>query len=77
MQAAESFSFKEMKTKDTGNSIYSLPKKKLQELCKKYGLSPYKTKPNLLTSLINHFKVNVGFGLIIDNLTFVMNECEN
>ncbi|KAJ8541938.1 hypothetical protein K7X08_016804 [Anisodus acutangulus] len=56
VKGAESFSFKEMKTKDSGNSIYSIPKKKLQELCKKYGLSPYKTKPNLVSSLINYFK---------------------
>ncbi|XP_019231555.1 PREDICTED: uncharacterized protein LOC109212373 isoform X1 [Nicotiana attenuata] len=46
-----------MKTKDSRNSIYSLPKKKLQDLCKKYGLSPYKTKPNLVSSLINYFKI--------------------
>ncbi|XP_055824743.1 uncharacterized protein LOC129893259 isoform X1 [Solanum dulcamara] len=57
VKGAESFSFKEMKTKDSGNSIYSLPKKKLQELCKKCGLSPYKTKPNLVNSLINFFKI--------------------
>ncbi|CAN4097357.1 unnamed protein product [Withania somnifera] len=56
VKGAESFSFKEVKTKDRGNSIYSLPRKKLQELCKKYGLSPYKTKPNLVDSLINYFK---------------------
>lgn len=56
VKGAESFSYKEMKTKDSGNSIYSLPKKKLQELCRKYGLSPYKTKPNLVNSLINYFK---------------------
>jgi len=77
MQGAESFSFKEMKTKDNGNSIYSLRKKKLQELCKKYGLSPHKTKPDLVNSLVNYFKVNVGFMLMIDNLTFVMSECGN
>ncbi|XP_016506461.1 uncharacterized protein LOC107824228 isoform X2 [Nicotiana tabacum] len=53
------FSLREMKmkTKDSRNSIYSLPKKKLQDLCKKYGLSPYKTKPNLVNSLINYFKI--------------------
>ncbi|KAG5607143.1 hypothetical protein H5410_028635 [Solanum commersonii] len=56
-KGAESFSFKEMKTKDNGNSIYSLRKKKLQELCKKYGLSPHKTKPNLVNSLVNYFKI--------------------
>ncbi|KAM3344685.1 putative protein isoform X5 [Capsicum galapagoense] len=56
VKGAESFSIKEMKTNGSGNSIYSLPKKKLQELCKKYGLSPYKTKPNLVDSLINYFK---------------------
>ncbi|XP_060213448.1 uncharacterized protein LOC132640724 isoform X2 [Lycium barbarum] len=56
VKGTESFSFREMKTKESGNSIYSLPKKKLQELCKKYGLSPYKTKPNLVNSLINYFK---------------------
>ncbi|KAK4353973.1 hypothetical protein RND71_026167 [Anisodus tanguticus] len=56
VKGAESFSFKEMKTKDSGNSIYSLSKKKLQELCKTYGLFPYKTKPNLVNSLINYFK---------------------
>ncbi|CAN4096705.1 unnamed protein product [Withania somnifera] len=56
VKGADSFSFKEMKKKDSGNSIYSLPKKKLQELCKKYGLSPYKTKPNLVDSLIDYFK---------------------
>lgn len=56
LQGAESFSIKEMKTNGSGNSIYSLPKKKLQELCKKYGLSPYKTKPILVDSLINYFK---------------------
>ncbi|XP_047269214.1 uncharacterized protein LOC107870928 isoform X5 [Capsicum annuum] len=56
VKGAESFSIKEMKTNGSGNSIYSLPKKKLQELCKKYGLSPYKTKPILVDSLINYFK---------------------
>lgn len=68
MQGEERLSFREMKTKDCPNSIYSLPKKKLQDLCKKYGLSPYKTKPNLVNSLINYFKVNVGFGLMTDDL---------
>ncbi|TMW87607.1 hypothetical protein EJD97_019725 [Solanum chilense] len=57
VKGAESFSFKEMKTKDNGNSIYSLHKKKLQELCKKYGLSPHKTKPDLVNSLVNYFKI--------------------
>ncbi|WMV30987.1 hypothetical protein MTR67_024372 [Solanum verrucosum] len=77
VKGAESFSFKEMKTKDNGNSIYSLRKKKLQELCKKYGLSPHKTKPNLVNSLVNYFKVNVGFRLMIDNLAFVTRSSPN
>ncbi|XP_019165643.1 PREDICTED: uncharacterized protein LOC109161617 isoform X1 [Ipomoea nil] len=45
-----------MKPKETGQTLNNLPKKKLQELCKKYGLSPYKTKPFLVDSLISFFK---------------------
>jgi len=63
-----------MKTKDNGNVIYSLPglpKKKLQDLCKKHGLSPYKTKPNLVSSLVPYIKVNV-----VNNLIFVVNKSE-
>lgn len=63
-----------MKTKDNGNvicSLLGLPKKKLQDLCRKHGLSPYKTKPNLASSLVPYIKVN-----IVNNLIFVVNKSE-
>ncbi|XP_059654474.1 uncharacterized protein LOC132301214 [Cornus florida] len=45
-----------MDEKEDGDFFRSLRKKELQELCKKYGLSPYKTKPNLVDSLNSYFE---------------------
>jgi len=64
LQGADELLFKEMKTKDNGNSINRLPKKELQDLCRKHGLSPYKTKPNLVNSLITYVKVDVKENII-------------
>lgn len=47
-----------MENRDDKDLYLSLSKKELQELCKRYGLSPYMTKPNLADALSSYLKVN-------------------
>ncbi|XP_047334879.1 uncharacterized protein LOC124938480 [Impatiens glandulifera] len=49
-----------MEDKDDKCLYLRLPKKKLQELCTRYGLSPYTNKANLVDSLFVYFKAS-GF----------------
>lgn len=46
-----------MENRDDKDLYLSLSKKELQELCKRYGLSPYMTKPNLVDALSSYLKV--------------------
>ncbi|XAR48705.1 hypothetical protein NMG60_11031608 [Bertholletia excelsa] len=45
-----------MENKGDKDFYYSLRKKELQNLCKRYGLSPYMTKSNLVNSLYSYLK---------------------
>uniref|UniRef100_A0A5B7A7C4 SAP domain-containing protein n=1 Tax=Davidia involucrata TaxID=16924 RepID=A0A5B7A7C4_DAVIN len=45
-----------MENKEVGDFYCRLSKKELQDLCKKYGLSPYKTKSSLVNSLNSYFE---------------------
>ena len=54
-----------MERNDDKDFYRSFSKKKLQELCRSYGLSPYMTKPNLVNSLYSYFKVNVECELML------------
>ncbi|PSS24073.1 Topoisomerase I damage affected protein, partial [Actinidia chinensis var. chinensis] len=49
-----------MERNDDKDFYRNFSKKKLQELCRSYGLSPYMTKPNLVNSLYSYFKAT-GF----------------
>lgn len=48
-----------MVTKEPEDSYELLSIKELQDLCKKYGLSPYNRRSDLVNSLISYFEVNV------------------
>ncbi|KAF7112767.1 hypothetical protein RHSIM_RhsimUnG0195000 [Rhododendron simsii] len=45
-----------MENRDDNDLYLGLSKKELQELCKRYGLSPYMTKPNLADALSSYLK---------------------
>uniref|UniRef100_A0A5B7A9Y6 SAP domain-containing protein n=2 Tax=Davidia involucrata TaxID=16924 RepID=A0A5B7A9Y6_DAVIN len=45
-----------MENKEVGDFYCRLSKRELQDLCKKYGLSPYKTKSSLVNSLNSYFE---------------------
>jgi len=45
-----------MENRDDKDLYHSLSKKELQELCRRYGLSPYMTKPNLVDALYSYLK---------------------
>ncbi|KAA8527286.1 hypothetical protein F0562_034617 [Nyssa sinensis] len=55
------FAIRQMENKDDGVFYCGLSKKELQDLCKKYGLSPHKTKSSLVNSLNSYFeRKNLG-----------------
>ncbi|KAA8531400.1 hypothetical protein F0562_006104 [Nyssa sinensis] len=49
-----------MENKEVWDSYLKLSKKELQDLCKKYGLSPYNTKSSLVNSLNSYFEKNLS-----------------
>ncbi|KAG5530812.1 hypothetical protein RHGRI_025699 [Rhododendron griersonianum] len=54
LETAEKFGL--MENRDDKDLYLSHSKKELQELCKRYGLSPYMTKPNLADALSSYLK---------------------
>ncbi|XP_052208082.1 uncharacterized protein LOC127811919 isoform X3 [Diospyros lotus] len=54
----ENSGIRQMEYKEDKDFYHSLPKKELQDLCKRYGLYPYTTKFNLVNSLYSYLKEN-------------------